>query len=226
MAKQNAIGAMAVTNSYNCGVVGYHMERIANAGMVALGFVNAPASIAPWGGTKAVFGTNPIACAIPRRGAPPMVLDQSSSVVAKSEVIVHSQKDEAIPEGWAFDKDGNPTTNPKVALDGGTMVPSGGYKGAGLALLVEIMAVGLTGATWSSQASSFADNSWGATTHRPVLHGNESRVLRRCQFFRTDRVLIRYDVKSRRCTPSRRSSSASPPADSYRRRYDSKILIR
>ncbi|MFQ5544335.1 MAG: Ldh family oxidoreductase [Acidiferrobacterales bacterium] len=161
MAKQNAIVAMAVTNSYNCGVVGYHMEHIANAGMVALGFVNAPASIAPWGGTKAVFGTNPIACAIPRRGAPPMVLDQSSSVVAKSEVTVHAQKDEAIPEGWAFDKDGNPTTDPKVALDGGTMVPSGGYKGAGLALLVEIMAAGLTGATWSSQASSFADNSGG-----------------------------------------------------------------
>ncbi len=161
MAEQNAIAAMAVTNSYNCGVVGYHMERIANAGMVALGFVNAPASIAPWGGKKAIFGTNPIAAAIPRHGAPPMVLDQSSSVVAKSEVVVHAQKGEPIPEGWAFDKNGNPTTDPKAALDGGTMVPSGGYKGAGLALLVEIMAAGLTGATWSSQASSFADNSGG-----------------------------------------------------------------
>ena len=162
LAKKTGIAAMGVTNSYNCGVVGYHMERIANAGLIALGFVNAPASIAPPGGKKAIYGTNPIACAVPRKDATPMVLDQSSSVVAKSEIVVHAQKGESIPEGWALDRDGKPTTDPKVALNGGTMVPAGEYKGAGLALLVEIMAVGMTGANFSFMASSFADNKGGS----------------------------------------------------------------
>jgi (2R)-3-sulfolactate dehydrogenase (NADP+) len=161
LVKSMGVGLMAVTNSYNCGVVGYHVERIANAGIVALGFVNAPASIAPWGGTRAVFGTNPIACGFPRPDAAPLVLDQSSSVVAKSEVLVHAQKGESIPEGWGFDNTGQSTTDPRAVLDGGTMAPSGGYKGAGLALLVEIMAAAVTGATLSTHASSFADNSGG-----------------------------------------------------------------
>ncbi len=161
LAKETGIAALAVVNSYNCGVCGYHVERIADAGLVALGFVNAPASIAPWGGRKAMFGTNPISCAVPREGAPPFVIDQSSSVVAKSEVIVHAQKNEPIPEGWAFDAEGRPTTDPKAALAGGTMVPSGAYKGAGIALIVEVLAAAVTGATLSMNASSFADNEGG-----------------------------------------------------------------
>jgi len=161
LAKTTGIAALAVTNSYNCGVCGYHVERIADAGLVALGFVNAPASIAPWGGTKGVFGTNPISCAVPRRGQAPLVIDQSSSVIAKSEVVVHAQKDEPIPEGWALDAEGRPTTDPKAAL-AGTMVPSGGYKGAGIALIVEFMAAAMTGSHLSIDASSFADNQGGS----------------------------------------------------------------
>uniref|UniRef100_A0A9E7ZJV2 Ldh family oxidoreductase n=1 Tax=Bosea sp. NBC_00436 TaxID=2969620 RepID=A0A9E7ZJV2_9HYPH len=161
-ARMQGIAALAVTNSYNCGVVGYHVERIAAEGMVALGFVNAPASIAPAGGTSPVFGTNPIAFAVPRAGRPPLVLDQSSSVVAKSEIVVHQQRGEAIPLGWALDKDGNQTTDPAAALAGGTMVPSGGYKGAGLALIVELLAAWLTDAHLSIEASSFADNLGGS----------------------------------------------------------------
>lgn len=161
-AKSQGIAALAVTNSYNCGVVGYHVERIAAQGFVALGFVNAPASIAPVGGTRPVFGTNPIALAVPRPGWKPLVLDQSSSVVAKSEIVVHQQRGELIPLGWALDKDGEPTTDPKAALDGGTMVPSGGYKGAGMALIVEIFAAWMTGANLSIDASSFADNLGGS----------------------------------------------------------------
>ncbi len=160
LAKETGIAALAVVRSYNCGVCGYHVERIAKAGLVALGFVNAPASIAPWGGTKGVFGTNPISCAVPRAGAAPIVIDQSSSVIAKSEVSVHAQRGEPIPEGWAFDAEGKPTTDAKAGL-AGTMVPAGAYKGAGIALIVEIMAAAVTGATLSINASSFADNSGG-----------------------------------------------------------------
>lgn len=160
-ARSQGIAALAVTNSYNCGVVGYHVERIAQEGLMALGFVNAPASIAPMGGKRPVFGTNPIALAVPRAGHDPLVLDQSSSVVAKSEIVVHQQRGEPIPLGWALDRDGNPTTDPAAAL-AGSMVPSGGYKGAGLALIVELFAAWLTGANLSIDASSFADNKGGS----------------------------------------------------------------
>ena len=124
-------------------------------------FVNAPASMAPAGGVRPVFGTNPIAFAAPRGDAPPLVLDQSASVVAKSELVVHQQRGEPIPLGWALDKDGNPTTDPVAGL-AGSMVPAGGYKGAGPALIVEMMAAWLTGASLSIDASSFADNKGGS----------------------------------------------------------------
>lgn len=161
-AREAGIAAMAVTNSYNCGVVGHHVERLAEQGLVALAFVNAPASIAPWGGHKATFGTNPLACAVPRAEAAPLVIDQSSSVVAKSEVMVHKQKGEPLPEGWALDADGNPTTDPEAALAGGTMVPAGGYKGANQALVVEVFAAALTASSLSIDASSFANNQGGS----------------------------------------------------------------
>lgn len=160
-AVSNGIASLAVVNSYNCGVLGYHAEALARSGLVALGFTNAPASIAPFGGLKPLFGTNPIACAVPDgKGGAALVLDQSSSVVAKSELIVHNNNNEPIPEGWALDENGQPTKDPAKGLKG-SMVPAGGYKGAGMALVVELMAAVLTGATLSKDASSFADNSGG-----------------------------------------------------------------
>ena len=161
LAREQGIAALAVTNSYNCGVCGYHVGRIARAGLVALGYVNAPASIAPWGGSDPAFGTNPVSFAAPRAGGDPLVIDQSSSVVAKSEIVVHKQRGEPIPEGWALDADGNPTTDPAAAL-AGSMVPMGGYKGSGIALLVEIMAAAVTGSSLAIDASSFADNEGGS----------------------------------------------------------------
>jgi (2R)-3-sulfolactate dehydrogenase (NADP+) len=157
---ENGIAALSVVRSYNCGVLGYHVERLARRGLVALAFVNSPPSIAPWGGSKAFFGTNPIACAAPRKIGAPLVIDQSASVVARGEVMLRAREGKPIPEGWALDREGRSTTNAHAALDG-SMLPSGGYKGAGIALMVEIMAAVVTGASLSAQASSFADNNGG-----------------------------------------------------------------
>ncbi|MGI9302090.1 MAG: Ldh family oxidoreductase, partial [Gammaproteobacteria bacterium] len=122
LARSKGVCALAVVNSYNCGVLGYHVEALAEAGLLALGFTNAPASIAPAGGNKAVFGTNPIACAVPDgNGGAAFVVDQSSSVVAKSELIVHANEGKPIPQGWALDQNGEPTTDTQAALKG-TMV--------------------------------------------------------------------------------------------------------
>jgi (2R)-3-sulfolactate dehydrogenase (NADP+) len=160
-ARTQGLASLAIRNSYNCGVLGYHTERIAAAGLVALGFTNAPASIAPWGARKPVLGTNPWSLAVPDgKGGARFVIDQSASVIAKSEVIKRSKSGEAIPEGWALDAEGKPTTDPAAGLKG-TMVPAGGYKGVGSALLVEVFAACLAGATPGIQASPFSGPAGG-----------------------------------------------------------------
>ena len=151
----HGISCMSVYNSYNCGVLGYHTKRIAEKGLIGLGFTNAPASIAPVGGIKAVVGTNPFSLAVPLDGQAAIIIDQSASVVAKSEISVRAKTGESIPEGWAFDSEGKTTTNAQEALKG-TMAPSGGYKGFGTGLLVEILTACLAGGNLGTEASSFA----------------------------------------------------------------------
>ncbi|EEE35020.1 malate dehydrogenase [Rhodobacteraceae bacterium KLH11] len=160
-ARTQGIAALAIRNSYNCGVLGYHTHRLAQAGLVGLGFTNAPASIAPSGGSKPVVGTNPFSIATPGTdGQPVLLIDQSASTIAKSEVMKHAREGKPIPVGWALDSDGNPTTDPNVGLKG-SMAPSGGYKGVGVALLTEVLAAALTGAMLGLHASPFSGTAGG-----------------------------------------------------------------
>ncbi|MCF6432285.1 Ldh family oxidoreductase [Leisingera sp. MMG026] len=160
-AREQGVAVLAIRNSYNCGVLGYHTARLARAGLVGLGFTNAPASIAPSGGKKPVVGTNPFSIAVPGEdGEPELLIDQSASTIAKSEVMKHAREGKEIPLGWALDADGNPTTDPDAGLKG-SMAPSGGYKGVGVALLTEIMAAALTGATLGINASPFSGTAGG-----------------------------------------------------------------
>lgn len=156
VARTQGVAALAIRNSYNCGVLGYHTFRLAQAGMLGLGFTNAPASIAPSGGARPVVGTNPFSIAAPGPdGQPAILIDQSASTIAKSEVMKHAREGRPIPVGWALDDEGNPTTDPNVGLKG-SMAPSGGYKGVGVALLTEMMAAAMTGAALGIEASPFS----------------------------------------------------------------------
>lgn len=160
-AKAQGLAAVAIRNSYNCGVLGQHTEVLAGEGLVGLGFTNSPAAIAPVGGKKPVLGTNPLACAVPDgQGGAAFVIDQSASVVAKSEVSMRAKLGESIPEGWAIDAEGQATTDPAVALRG-SMLPTGGYKGFGAGLIVEILTAAVSGATLGIHASSFANDEGG-----------------------------------------------------------------
>lgn len=160
-ARTHGIAALAINNSYNCGVLGYHTHRLASAGLVALGFTNAPASIAPSGGAKPVVGTNPFSLAVPsNHGDAEILIDQSASTIAKSEVMKHAREGKDIPLGWALDPEGTPTTDPNIGLQG-SMAPSGGYKGVGIAILTEIMAAALTGAHLGIEASPFSGTKGG-----------------------------------------------------------------
>ncbi len=159
MARVSGIAIAGITRSHHCGVAGLVVEKLAQQGLVAMLFANTPAAMAPWGGSSALFGTNPIAFAAPAetvngQSLPPAVIDVSLSKVARGKIMAAGQKGEAIPEGWALDADGDPTTDAKAAL-AGTMVPLGDAKGTALALMAELMAASLIGANTADAASSF-----------------------------------------------------------------------
>ena len=152
-AREHGVAFAAVTNSHHFGAAAYHIEPIAAADMVGLAFGNSPSAMPAWGGKHAIFGTNPIAAVFPRRGAPPLVVDLSLSEVARGKLMIAAREAKPIPAGWALDKDGNPTTDPKAGLEG-MMLPAGGVKGAMLALVVELLCCALTGARMGFEADT------------------------------------------------------------------------
>ena len=154
LAAETGIAAAGVHRSHHFGQAGYHVEQLAARGLIGLVFGNSPRAIAPWGGSQGVFGTNPIAFAAPRRTRPALVIDLSLSKVARGKIMVAAKQGEPIPEGWALDRNGNPTTDAEAAMQG-TMLPMGDAKGAALVLMVEILAAALTGARFGFEASSF-----------------------------------------------------------------------
>ena len=157
VAREQGIALAAISRSHHAGVMGLTVERLTDQGLVALMVANAPASMAPWGGKTPVFGTNPIAFAAPLPGEEPVVIDLALSKVARGKVMAARQQGASIPSDWAFDRQGRPTTDAEEAL-AGTMIPAGDAKGAALALMVEILAAGLTGANYAFEASSLFDD--------------------------------------------------------------------
>ncbi|MEM1299260.1 MAG: Ldh family oxidoreductase [Pseudomonadota bacterium] len=156
MLVETPVAAVSIRNSHHSGVVAHHVEPLAEAGFVAISMGNTPHAIAPWGGTKGVFGTNPIGFAAPRDGRAPLVIDMSLSKVARGKINVAAQAGTDIEDGWAFDADGNPTTDAKAAL-GGSLAPMGDAKGAQLVLMVEILAAALSASCFGFEAASFFD---------------------------------------------------------------------
>jgi (2R)-3-sulfolactate dehydrogenase (NADP+) len=154
VARDFGMASMAVTRSHHAGALSVQVDRIARAGFIGLMMANTPKAIAPWGGAMPVYGTNPIAFAVPRENADPLVIDLSLSQVARGKVMHAKKTGATIPEGWALDASGQPTTDPEAALNG-SMLPIGGAKGTALALMVEILSAVMTSARFSAEASSF-----------------------------------------------------------------------
>lgn len=153
-ARQHGIAIAAVTNSHHFGMASYHLDPVAEAGMVGIACGNSPAAMPAAGGKRAIFGTNPIAAIFPRSGHPAVSVDLSLSEVARGKLMVAAAKGESIPLGWALDQDGNPTTDPQKGLEG-SMLAIGGTKGAMLALVVELLVTSLTGAHFGAEADTF-----------------------------------------------------------------------
>ena len=149
---------LAVSNSFTVGELGYYTRRLAEAGLVALGTCNATAQMTTLESGKAVYGTNPVSFAAPVANARPFVIDQASSATAFVSVRRAAEAGEAIPDGWAVDDRGIPTTDARAAI-AGLLLPFGGARGANIAMMMEILAAGMTGANWSMDAPHYAKGS-------------------------------------------------------------------
>jgi len=160
-ARQNGIAALAIHNVYNIAALWPEVESLAEQGLVAFAFTAANAYVAPHGGSKPVFGTNPMAFAWPRDEHPPLVFDQASSASARGEIQLHALSEQSIPDGWAIDSEGKPTNEPEAALSG-AQLPFGGHKGSSLALMIELLAGALIGDLFSYESSEKDTNNVGA----------------------------------------------------------------
>ncbi len=156
VAKTKALGLCAFLQRGTtlCGSLSTFAWRLANSGLLCLAAANGSPLLAGSGSKEAVFCTNPMAFAAPQAEGPPLLIDQSSSATAFVNIRAAAERGEAIPEGWALDSQGRPTRDPKAALQG-TLLAFGGARGANIALMVEVLAGGLTGANWSLDAPSF-----------------------------------------------------------------------
>lgn len=144
-ARECGVATLAVGHAHTCTSLGYFTEQIARAGMIGFGLTNATPIVAAPGGKTRVIGTNPIAFAVPDgKGGVAMQFDQSTTTVALGKITMAKAAGDRIPEGWALDKDGIPTTDPEAALQG-SLVSMGGYKGWGFGLMAELLAAGMTG---------------------------------------------------------------------------------
>jgi (2R)-3-sulfolactate dehydrogenase (NADP+) len=155
-ARANGVAALAITRSYSIGVLGHPVEDLARHGLVALACTNSPPNMTMPGGRRKLLGTNPIALAAPRPDAPPLVLDMATSAVTKVTLAAHAAEGRPIPQGWAVDAAGDPTTDAGAGMSG-ALLPLGGAKGAGLALLVELLSSVLAGAAASRDVAPYAE---------------------------------------------------------------------
>ena len=165
---ESGIATAALFHSHHIGQAGRTVERLADRGLIALVVSNTPQAMAFPGGTRPMLGTNPLAFAAPIPGRPALLIDMSLSLVARSKIVAAQKAGREIPEEWATDANGLPTSDPTAAL-AGALAPAGGTKGAALALMVEILCGALAGGHYGWEASSFLDDRGAAPGVGQVL---------------------------------------------------------
>jgi (2R)-3-sulfolactate dehydrogenase (NADP+) len=161
IANEQGIAAVGIGRSNHCGALGIYVWPMLKENLVGIIFSNGPAVMPPWGGNKPILSTSPIAAGIPT--APPTIIDLATSAVARGKIAAKAQKNEELEPGWAFDSDGNPTLDAKVAL-AGMLAPLGGVKGYALAILVESLTGALIGPKLASEIPDMFDNKQAALT--------------------------------------------------------------
>jgi LDH2 family malate/lactate/ureidoglycolate dehydrogenase len=156
MARETGTGVVGVRNSSHFGTSSFFVEQAVRQGMIGMALTNAPANMPPAGGRSRYFGTNPLAIGIPCGNERPVILDMSTSVVARGKIVMAQKAGQDIPAGWAIDEHGEPTEDAATALRG-AVLPMAGYKGAGLALMIDALCGVLTGAAFGNHIVDLYD---------------------------------------------------------------------
>lgn len=168
-ARQQGLAALTIRHCYHFSALWPEVEAIAAHGLVGIAMCPSHAWVAPAGGTRPVFGTNPIAFAWPRPdGQPPYVFDFATSAIARGDIELHARQNKPIPDDWAIDEHGRPTTDPHAAMRG-AMRTFGGHKGSALATMVELMAGSLLGDLTSAESLDYDDGAGASPYHGELL---------------------------------------------------------
>ncbi len=160
-AKENGVAVLAITNSHHMAAMWPETEAIAEQGLVAFACTSYKPAVAPAGAIKPLYGTNPISFAWPRKGKTPVVYDMATASMAMGEVQVAKREGHKVPLGTGLTKDGKETTDPGEIADGGVLLPFGGYKGSGIAMMVELLAGALVGDKFSYETAANDTNDGG-----------------------------------------------------------------
>jgi LDH2 family malate/lactate/ureidoglycolate dehydrogenase len=197
-AKRTGVAAAAVRGSNHCGAMAFYAEMASKAGMVGLATTNALPTMAAWGGVDKIVGINPLGVAIPAHEELPVIFDGAFSGSAHGKIRVYAQKGLPIPEGWAFDAAGNPTTDATAALDG-LLQPIGGFKGIGLALVFGLLSSLLSDAAYGTELGNMVDGP------RPGQDGHLLLAFNVAAFTDPDRFGRRVDAAIRQIHQSQRA---------------------
>jgi LDH2 family malate/lactate/ureidoglycolate dehydrogenase len=153
-ARRFGVGLALIRNTNHIGLLACYTMMAAGEGLVGFCACNGAASMAPWGGAEPFFGTNPFSVAVPGGDGAPVVLDMSTSLVARGKIRRALRLKERIPPGWALDAGGNPTEDPQAAMEG-TLLPIGGPKGYGMALFIDLVSGLLSGSKFGRDVKTF-----------------------------------------------------------------------
>ncbi len=170
-ARTNGIAMLTIRNAHHFSAVWPDIEPFARAGFIALATINSMASVVPHGGHSKLYGTNPMGFAAPRDGTDPLVFDQASSGWSNGDVQIARREGRQLPPGIGVDRDGKPTTDPNVVLDGGALLPFGGHKGSSIAMMMEIMGAALASGDYSFEID------WSAYPGAATPHGGQTYIL-------------------------------------------------
>lgn len=200
-AAETGIAAAAVRGSNHCGALAYYAMQALPHAMIGLATTNALPTMAPWGGAERLLGINPLAIAVPAGRELPIVYDAAWSGSAHGKLRVYAQQGRPIPEGWALDRAGRPTTDPTAAIDG-LLLPIGGFKGAGLAMIMGILSSLLSDAAYGTELGSLESGA------RPGQDGHFFAAIRVSAFIDVDRFRTRVDTAIRQVHACRLTAGA------------------
>lgn len=193
-AKKFGVAAVGVRNANHFGMAAHYAMKLTQQKLIGMVMSNGPPAIAPWGGKTPMFGTNPICIGFPVDENESIILDMAVSVVARGKIRLAALKGEKIPEGWAFDEEGKPTTDPKAAIKG-SLAPIGGPKGYGLALSIDILCGVLTGSSYGQNVKALDDYS-GPSGTGFFIEAINIESFRPYQEYKTCIVSYVRDIKS------------------------------